>query len=143
MATITFKNLGQLEDYLNTACNKAIDKTAKAAQEKLKECIDTQYYKDPSFYPNVYKRTQEFLNHAAYQLLTSKSAEVYIDIEGMHYKNSFSAWQVVSWASESKHGADYYQTDTTDFWTVFIEWCNDNLLNLLITNLKQAGLKIS
>ena len=60
----------------------------------------------------------------------------------MHYKNNFSPWQVVKWASESKHGADYYQTNTSDFWTTFIDWCNTNLIDILKMNLRKYGLKV-
>lgn len=132
----------ELQNNLELACKNAVIETAKKAQEKLKECVDEQYYKDPEFYPNVYDRTFEFLNHVVYQLMTNNSAKIYIDIEGMHYKNGFSSWQVVNWASESKHGADYYKTSTNDFWSVFIEWCHANLINELILNLRKQGLSI-
>lgn len=138
----TFTTMVELQNYLESACEKAVKDTAQVAKEMLYQCVDEQYYGDPKFYPNVYQRTEEFLSHITSQLLSSNSAKVYIDIDGMHYKNGFSPWQVVSWASESKHGADYYQTDTMDFWTRFIEWCNDNLVNLLKNNLRKYGLKI-
>ena len=141
MATI-IKSMNDLKKQVESACNKAVETTAITAMNKLHDCIDEQYYKDPEFYPNVYKRTYEFFNHVAYDMISSNSAKIYVDIEGMHYKNNFSPWQVVKWASESKHGADYYQTKTTDFWTEFIEWCNENLINLLKINLQKQGLNI-
>lgn len=132
---------GTLQAYLSTICYLAVENTAKTAGEKLKECIKEQYYDDPGFYPDVYKRTEQFLGHAAYQLLSNNTAKIYVDTDGMHYKNNFDPWQVVSWASESKHGADYYQTDTADFWTVFTDWCNENLINILKDQLRKYGLK--
>ena len=142
MATKVFSTPVELQGYMESLCAKAIEDTAKEVRDELYKCVDEQYYKDPHFYPNVYQRTEEFLSHVTYQLLSSNSAEVYIDIEGMHYKNGFDAWQVVSWASESKHGSDYYQTDTEDFWTTFIEWCDKNLLILLRKNLSTYGLTV-
>lgn len=139
MAIKTYKGLFKA---LNKNINKAVQETANEAKEKLHECIDEQYYNDPGFYPNVYKRTETFLSSAAMLMLSSNSAKIYIDIEGMHYMNNFNEWQVVEWASESKHGADYYQTDTEDFWTTFIDWCNDNLLDILVKNLKKNGLNV-
>ena len=136
------KNMSDLNKVINNAINKSVESTAITVMDKLHDCIDEQYYKDPRFYPNVYNRTYEFFNHVAYDMLSSNSAQIYVDIEGMHYKNNFSPWQVVKWASESKHGADYYQTATTDFWTQFIEWCNANLLNLLKKNLQKQGLNV-
>lgn len=136
------RNMNVLKKTVNVATNKAIQDTAKEAENELRKCIDDQYYKDPDFYPNIYERTEEFLRHATSQILLSNTAEIYVDIKGMHYKNNFSPWQVVKWASESKHGADYYQTSTTDFWTQFIDWCNTNLLNIFKKNLKKNGLNI-
>lgn len=141
MATVV-KSMSDLSKVLESRIKKALEMTALEAQKSLYQCIDEQYYKDPGFYPNVYKRTEEFLKHAAYQMVSSNIAEIYIDIEGMHYKTNFSPWQVVKWASESKHGAEYYQTENTDFWTKFIDWCNDNLINILKNNLIKQGLKI-
>lgn len=137
----TFKTMVELQGYIESLCAKAIQDTAQEAKDELYRCVDEQYYKDPEFYPSVYQRTETFLSHVASRLLSSNSAEIYIDVEGMHYKNGFNAWQVVSWASESKHGADYYQTSTEDFWTTFIEWCNANLIVLLKKNLRKYGLK--
>lgn len=142
MAQKVFRTTVELQGYVESLCAKAIQETAETVKNELYRCVDEQYYNDPHFYPNVYQRTEEFLSHVAYQMLSSNSAEVYVDVEGMHYKNGFDPWQVVSWASESKHGADYYQTDTEDFWSTFIDWCNDNLINILKNNLKKYGLTV-
>ncbi len=136
------RNMNDFKKQIQDACNKAVESTAITLIGKLQDCIDKQYYKDPGFYPNVYERTETFLKHVAYSMLSSNQAQIYVDIEGMHYKNNFSPWQVVKWASESKHGADYYQTNSKDFWTVFIDWCNDYLIDLLKKNLRQQGLNI-
>lgn len=139
---ITIKNSKDLKKHVDAACGRAVENAAKEVRDKLYDCINIQYYRDPYFYPNVYKRTKTFLKHAAYMMLTSNTAQIYIDIEGMHYKNNFDSWQVVKWASESKHGSDLYQTPTTDFWTQFIEWCNEDLLKLLKENLRKQGLNV-
>nr|DAM62683.1 MAG TPA: hypothetical protein [Caudoviricetes sp.] len=140
MASKVFRTPVELKNYMQVLCDKAINDTAEEAKKQLTKCIDEQYYKDSDFYPNVYERTETFLNSAACQLLSNNSAEIYIDIEGMHYKNNFNAMQVVTWASNSQHGADYYQTSTPDFWSTYIEWCNKSLISLLRKNLKAVGL---
>lgn len=139
MAIRTYKGLVKA---LEKNINAAVKETADEMKEKLYECIDEQYYHDPEFYPNFYKRTETFLSSAAMRMLSSNSAEIYVDIEGMHYKNEFNSWQIVSWASESKHGSDYYQTETTDFWTTFLDWCNNNLMSILKRNLMKHGLQV-
>lgn len=141
--TTVIKNMNDIKKQVDAACNKAVESTAITVMDKLHDCIDEQYYKDPGFYPNVYERTYEFFNHVAYDMLSSNQTQIYVDIKGMHYKNNFSPWQVVKWASQSKHGADYYQTDIEDFWTVFIDWCNKNLMELLKKNLRKQGLKVN
>lgn len=142
MAVRIFKSIVGIENYLEGACEKAILETSKIAQEELTRCIQEQYYNDPGFYPNVYERTETLLRSATYQMLSKTSSEIYIDINGMHYRNGFNPWQVVAWASNSQHGADYYQTSTQDFWTTFIDWANKNLINLLKQNLRKNGIKI-
>lgn len=137
---VVLKSMNDLKKQVDIACGKAVEATAISVMNKLHDCIYEQYYRDPEFYPNVYDRTYEFFNHVAYDMLTSNSAQIYVDIEGMHYKNNFSPWQVVKWASDSKHGAEYYQTGTEDFWTVFIDWCNSNLMDLLKNNLRKHGI---
>lgn len=140
MAAKVFSSPVELKNYLQVLCDQAIKDTAEEAKQQLTKCIREQYYDDPEFYPNVYERTDTFLTSAACQLLSNNTAEIYIDVEGMHYKNNFNAMQVVTWASNSQHGADYYQTTTPDFWSTYIEWCNKNLIDLLKLNLRKVGL---
>lgn len=143
MTVRTFKTMVGIESYIESACEKAVQETSMKAQKELARCIQEQYYDDPEFYPNVYQRTEEFLRSATYQMLSKTSAEVYIDIQGMHYRNGFNPWQVVLWGTESKHGSDYYQTSTQDFWTTFVEWANVNLINILKQNLRKNGINLS
>ena len=131
-----------LVNEINKRVEKAIKIVAEEVCNKLHECINEQYYNDPGFYPNVYQRTEAFLNSAAYEMLGGNSARVGIDTSSMHYKNGFSARQVVDWAKESMHGSPLYQTDTEDFWSVFIEWTDDNVQSLLRSELKKQGLNV-
>lgn len=131
-----------LVNEMNKRVTIAVQNTAKIVCDKLKECIDEQYYQDPGFYPNIYQRTEAFLNSAVYEMLNSNSAKVGIDTSTMHYKNGFSANQVVEWASQSMHGSPLYQTSTEDFWSVFIEWADVNVPILLRSELKRQGLTV-
>ncbi|MDE5830622.1 MAG: hypothetical protein K2H53_02870 [Clostridia bacterium] len=140
MATV--KTYTALVNELNNRVTLSVQNVAKIVCDKLWECIDKQYYNDPGFYPNIYKRTETFLNSVTYEMLGKNSARVGIDIAGMHYKNGFSARQVVDWAKESMHGAPMYQTATEDFWSVFIEWADENIPELLKSELKKNGLNV-
>ena len=138
----TAKTYTVLVNELNKRVSTSVQNVAKVVCEKLSECIDEQYYRDPGFHPNIYKRTETFLNSATYEMLGKNSARVGIDTIGMHYKNGFSARQIVDWAKESMHGAPMYQTDTEPFWDVFIEWADENIPKLLKAELKKNGLNI-
>jgi len=136
------KTFTQVVAEINNRTSLAIQETAQEAQEMLHQCILEQYYEDPGFYPNVYNRTETFLNSVLSKMVSNTSAEVYIDVHGMHYKNGFDSMQVVEWAANSQHGANYYQTDTEPFWQRFLDLCNTNLLLILKRNMKKHGLKI-
>lgn len=127
---------------INKRVTIAVKNVAEQVCEKLHDCIEEQYYNDHGFYPNVYERTEVFLNSAAYEILSSNSARVGIDIASMHYKNGFSARQVVDWARQSMHGSSLYKTDTEPFWDVFIEWADKNVLLLLKEELRKQKLNV-
>ena len=136
------KTYSALVKEINKRVTIAIQNVAKITCDKLKECIDEQYYQDPQFYPNIYQRTEQFLNSTAYEKLGKDTARVGIDTSTMHYKNGFSATQVVEWAKESMNGSPLYQTDTEPFWDVFLEWADKNIPLLLRTELKRQGLTV-
>ena len=136
------KTYSALVKEINKRVTIAIQNVAKITCDKLKECIDEQYYQDPQFYPNIYQRTEQFLNSTAYEMLGKGTARVGVDTDSMHYKNGFSATQVVEWAMQSMHGSPLYQTDTEDFWSVFIEWADTNVPILLRSELKRQGLTV-
>ncbi|RGO77468.1 hypothetical protein DXB04_28300 [Enterocloster bolteae] len=75
MASKLFRTPVELKNYMQVLCDKAIKATVEEAKKQLTKCIDEQYYKDPEFYPNVYERTEAFLNSATGQLLSNNSAE--------------------------------------------------------------------
>ena len=134
------KTYSALVKEINKRVTIAIQNVAKIVCDKLKECIDEQYYQDPEFYPNIYQRTETFLNSTAYEMLSKNSAKVGIDTSSMHYSNGFSATKVVEYAKQSMHGSPLYQTSTEDFWSTFIEWADVNVPILLRSELKRQGL---
>lgn len=142
MVTKTFTQFVQLQAMIEPMITKALMSTSRILAEKLRESIDSQYYNDPSFYPNLYRRTNKFLDSASYQLIGKNMAEIFVDTDMMNYSNGFDADQVVEWAGNSQHGADYYQTDTEDFWSVFESFCEENAIKILRQELQKQGLKL-
>lgn len=141
MATRTFTTWVQFQEMIEPLVQKALMSTARILAERLRESIDVQYYKDPQFYPNVYRRTYRFLDSASYQLLGKNMAEIFVDTDSMSYYNGFDPEQVVEWAGQSMHGSELYETDTEDFWTVFEEYCDKNALRILKEELHKQGLQ--
>lgn len=142
MATRTFSTMVQYQKMIEPLITKALLSTSRILAEKLRESIDSQYYKDPGFYPKVYQRTNKFLDSASYQLIGKNMAEIFVDTDTMNYRNGFDADQIVNWAGNSQHGADYYQTDTEDFWTHFENFCEENAISILRSELQKQGLKL-
>ena len=142
MATKTFTQLVQLQTMIQPMIQKALMSTARIMVKKLRECVDEQYYNDSGFSPNIYKRTYQLLDAAAYQMLGKTAAEIFMDTDYMHYYTGFDPDVILDWAGESKHGADYYQTETTDFWTTFQQWADENVPRILKEELIKQGLKI-
>lgn len=137
------RNVNELEKEINRRAGLAVKAVADIMCERLKECINEQYYEDPEFYPNVYDRTEAFLNSAVMSMLNPNCAEIGIDETTMHYKNGFSSRQVVEWAAQSMHGAPMYHTGTEPFWDVFDRWCSKNVIELLKTELRKHGIGIT
>jgi hypothetical protein len=143
MATKTFTQWVQLENFIQSACTKAIMAAAVRITKELRNIIDEQYYHDPDFYPNIYRRTNSFLDSASYRLIGKSMAEIGINTDEMNYKNGFDPEQVVEWAAQSMHGGEMYQTSTTDFWTTFDQWADENVIKILREELLAQGLKLS
>lgn len=136
------RSYSALVNEINKVVTVSVKNVAKIVCDKLHDCIDEQYYQDPGFYPNIYKRTETFLNHAVYKMIGDNSAIVGVDTYAMHYKNGFSAKQIVEYASQSMHGNPLYQTTTDDFWSVFLDWADENVPKLLKDELRKNGLSV-
>jgi len=136
-----FTSTVALQNYIESACSKAVENTVIKIKDKLRDFIDEQYYNDPEFYPNWYQRTEEFLNSCAYEMLSPTKAQIGIDTDNMHYSNNFSGEQVAIWASKSMHGATYYQTNTQSYWDAFLEWADKNVVLILKDELMKQGIK--
>lgn len=141
MAKRTFTSVVALQNYIESACSKAVENAAIRIKDKLHDFIEEQYYNDPGFYPNWYRRTETFLWANAYEMLSPTKAQIGIDTDSMHYSNNFSGEQVALWASESMHGAPYYQTDTQSYWNAFLEWADENVVLILKEELQKQGLQ--
>lgn len=139
----TFTTMVQFQKMIEPLIRNALLAASVRIRNELRNIIDEQYYKDPDFYPNIYRRTNTFLDSASYQLIGKNMAEIGINTDEMHYYNGFDPDQVVEWASKSMHGSPLYQTGADDFWTTFENWADENVPKILKEELLNQGLKLS
>lgn len=134
----TFTSNVQIQNFLESACEKAIQETAKIVRDKLEEFINEDFYS--MYKPLFYDRTYMFLKSPKYDLLDSKTAEIFIDDDVMHYLG-ISGDDVANLASYGFHGnIDIFRPGF--YWTDFINWCDDNVPRLIKENLKKQGLNV-
>ena len=138
MATRVFKTTVDIQNYLESACEKAIQNVAKVVRDKLEEFIKEDFYS--MYKPLFYDRTYSFLKSPKYNMLNKNSAEVFVDTDVMHYLG-ISGEDVAEMASYGFHGSiDIFRPGF--YWTDFIKWCDDNVQNLMKEELRKQGLNI-
>ena len=136
--TRTFTSNIQIQNFLESACEKAVQETAKIVRDKLEEFINEDFYS--TYKPLFYDRTYMFLKSPKFNLLDSKTAELFIDTDVMHYLG-ISGEDVANLASYGFHGSiDIFRPGF--YWTDFINWCDENVRRLIKENLKKQGLQI-
>lgn len=136
--TKTFTSNIQIQNFLESACEKAVQETAKIVRDKLEQFINEDFYS--TYKPLFYDRTYMFLKSPKFNLLDSKTAEVFIDTDVMHYLG-ISGEDVANLASYGFHGSiDIFRPGF--YWTDFINWCDENVRRLIKENLKKQGLQV-
>ena len=138
MATRTFKTFVAVEDYLESACEKAIKNVASVVRDKLEDFILEDFYNQYS--PLFYDRTYMFLKSPKYNLLNKTTAEVFIDTDVMNYLG-ISGEEQATMASYGFHGSvDIFRPGY--YWTDFINYCDNNVPKLIKEELKKQGINV-
>ena len=144
MATKTFTTMVGLENYIESACEIAVKNVAERMVEELQSYIREDFYNQ--YKPRFYTRTYQLLKSPKYNMLSSNSAEIFIDMDVIHYligdpQYDYNESDIVKLASLGYHGTtDIYRPGM--FWEDFIDWCNKNVSQLLKSELKKQGLII-
>lgn len=101
----TFKNMRDINLYLDKQIKIAIDRVADTMQSELLHSIEEEFYS--VYTPAIYKRTYQFLNSSTRshvkRIGNEFFIEVYVDYENLDYEDS-TGYEVVSLASEGFHG---------------------------------------
>ena len=136
MAVRTFKTIVGVENYLEGACEKAVENVAKIVRDKLVDFIREDFYN--LYKPIFYARTYSFLFSPKYNLLNKNTAQVFIDTSVMHYLG-ISGEDQATMASYGFHGSvDIFRPGF--YWTDFIKWCDENIPILLKEELRKQGI---
>lgn len=139
-----FTTMVDLEKYVESACEKAVQNVATRMVEELESYIREDFYNQ--YKPKFYTRTYSLLKSPKFNMLDPNSAEVFIDMSTIHYligdpQYDWDESDIVHLASLGYHGTkDIYREGM--FWEDFIEWCNKNISHLLKSELKKQGLTI-
>lgn len=140
----TFKTVIELKKHMELACHKAIENVAKRVVEELESYIREDFYNQ--YKPRFYDRTYQLLKSPKYNMLNPKSAEIFIDMDSIHYliddpQYKYDKTDIVRLASLGYHGAtDIFRPGM--FWDDFIEWCNKNVSHLMKQELKKQGIPV-
>lgn len=141
----TFTTLVGLQNYLESACEKAIQNVAARMVDELQSYIREDFYNQ--YKPHIYTRTYQLLKSPKYNMLSPNSAEIFIDIDDIHYligdpQYEYDESDIVKLASLGYHGTtDIYRPGM--FWDDFIDWCNKNIPYLVKSELKKQGLSVN
>lgn len=139
MAQRVFTTMVSLEQYIESACEKAVQNACNRLLGTLQELIDTEYY--DQFEPDFYNRTYQFWKSASTRMLSKNCGEIFMDKSAMNYGSFWNGELQLLYASEGYHGSKNIQTEGK-FWSAFIDFCDDNATNILKEELIKQGLTI-
>lgn len=132
-------SIDEICDDMEKDFEKVLEKVAVIVCDKLKEYIKVDFYQ--KYQPILYRRSLQFMRSPKWKLNNSTEAEVFIDTDVMHYLG-ISAEDMLDLAEQGFHGTkDIFREGY--FWEDFLSWCNDNIDNLMIYELKKYGYEIS
>ena len=138
MAQKVFTTMVSLENYIEKACEKAIQNACNRLLGTLQELIDSEYY--DQFEPERYRRTYQFWESATTRMLSKTCGEIFMDADAMNYGSFWDGELQLLYASEGYHGGDYIQTEGR-FWDSFLDFCNDHAVDILREELAKQGIK--
>lgn len=139
MASKIFTTTVQLQNYLESVCEKAVETACNRLLGILQELIDTEYY--DQFEPDYYKRTYQFWQSATVKMLNHNCGEIFMNERVMNYGDYWNGECQLQFASRGYHGTTEIQTEGR-FWQSFIDYCEENAVKILKEELRNQGLKI-
>ena len=140
MAQKIFTTMVSLENYIESACERAVENACNRLLGTLQELIDSEYY--DQFEPSRYKRTYQFWESATTRMLNKTCGEIFMDAKSMNYGSFWNGELQLLYASDGYHGSKDIQTEGR-FWEAFIDFCEKNAVKILKEELNKQGIKTS
>lgn len=125
--------------YFESICNKAVENACYRLLGTLQELIESEYY--DLYEPNFYKRTYQFLESVTVKMLNKTCAKIFMDETTMNYGEYWDGETQLYMADAGYHGTTDIYTNG-HFWKSFIEYCEDNAVNILVDEMQKQGLNI-
>ena len=149
---MTFKNENELKSFLLNKCQIAVAKAENKIYAIIKEFL-IKYYQD--YDPILYERTYQLLHSLVKSNIrktrSGYEAEVYFDIDGLRYDTGREPYmeQVIKTADEGLHGVKdgrgwLYRSGYSgvDIWNTPSQIIDEEAINILVQELKSAGIPI-
>lgn len=138
MADRTFTSFVQLQKMIEPLIQKALQNATDRLLKVLQQYIMEDFYN--LFEPEIYQRTMQFFDSAKSQLLSSTSAEIFMDADSMHYNNYWDGETQLYMADAGFHGNAYIWREGF-FWKDFLAYCDSNAILILREELAKVGIK--
>lgn len=134
-----FKTVIEPENYVESACTKAVENACNRLLGTLQELIDSEYY--DKFDPDFYKRTYQFWRSATIKMLNKTSGKIFMDADAMDYGSYWDGETQLYMADAGFHGSVNIYEDG-HFFKKFIEYCEDNAMDILKEELIKQGINV-
>lgn len=108
----------------------------------MQEFIYSEFY--DVFDPEYYKRTYQFLESAITKMLDANRGAIFMDESKMNYNDFWTGEKQLYEANIGSHGGIITEeTKEHRFWEVFIKFCEENCIDILLEELRKQGLKVT
>jgi len=138
MAVKTFTTMVQTENFIQSACTKAVEKASSRICDQLHYFIWDDYY--ALYDPIAYSRSYSFLESAMTRMLSPNSADIYMNADNMKYGDYWDGETQLYMADAGFHGNVGIWREGF-FWKDFEKWCNENAIRILREELANQGIK--
>ncbi len=137
----TYKTFSVLASSMNEKIDIAVQNSCNRLLGALQQLIDSEFY--DVYEPELYHRTYQFWESATTKMLKQSCGQIFMDKTKMNYNGFWTGEKQLFEANLGSHGG--WVTDESKehrFWDAFIEYCEENALNILKEELRKQGLKI-